>query len=107
MRADRSRKARAFTPGVNREELVELVTTSAGPLQHYVDLRDANTGITVIGWTGAQSESTFQATGGSKLRASTMLVPANYFKPLDVALARGAGLTHQRTIRCAQNPSSS
>jgi len=86
-------------PGVNTDELVELVTLSVGPRQQtqqwsypdYVDLRDANTGITLIGWVGAQSEVTFQATGGSKIRASTMFVPANYFKTLGVALARGAG----------------
>jgi predicted permease len=86
-------------PGVNTEELVELVTLSVGPRQQtqqwsypdYVDLRDANTGITLIGWVGAQREVTFQATGGLKMRASTMFVPANYFKTLGVALARGAG----------------
>ena len=94
-----SRLTTLTPPGVNTEELVELVTTSVGPHQQtqqwsypdYVDLRDANTGITLIGWTGAQSEITFQATGGSKMRASTMFVPANYFKTLGVALARGAG----------------
>ena len=94
-----SRLTTLTPPGVNTEELVELVTTSVGPHQQtqqwsypdYVDLRDANTGITLIGWIGAQSEITFQATGGSKMRASTMFVPANYFKTLGVALARGAG----------------
>ena len=94
-----SRLTTLTPPGVNTEELVELVTTSVGPHQQtqqwsypdYVDLRDANTGITLIGWAGAQSEVTFQATGGSKIRASTMFVPANYFKTLDAALARGAG----------------
>ena len=94
-----SRLTTLTPPGVNTEELVELVTTSVGPHQQteqwsypdYVDLRDANTGITLIGWTGAQSEITFQATGGTKMRASTMFVPANYFKTLGVALARGAG----------------
>ncbi len=94
-----SRLTTLTPPGVNTEELVELVTTSVGPHQQtqqwsypdYVDLRDANTGITLIGWAGAQSEITFQATGGSKIRASTMFVPANYFKTLGVALARGAG----------------
>ena len=94
-----SRVTALTPPGVNTEELVELVTTSVGPHQQtqqwsypdYVDLRDANTGITLIGWIGAQSEITFQATGGSKMRASTMFVPANYFKTLGVALARGAG----------------
>ena len=94
-----SRLTTLTPPGVDTEELVELVTTSVGPHQQtqqwsypdYVDLRDANTGITLIGWVGAQSEITFQATGGSKMRASTMFVPANYFKTLGVALARGAG----------------
>jgi predicted permease len=94
-----SRLTRLTPPGVNTEELVELVTTSVGPHQQtqqwsypdYADLRDANTGITLIGWTGAQSEITFHATGGSKMRASTMFVPANYFKTLGVALARGSG----------------
>ena len=94
-----SRLTALTPPGVNTEELVELVTTSVGPHQQtqqwsypdYVDLRDANTGITLIGWIGGQSEVTFQATGGSKMRASTMFVPANYFKTLGVALARGAG----------------
>jgi predicted permease len=92
-----SRLTTLTPPGVNTEELVELVTTSVGPHQQtqqwsypdYVDLRDANTGMTLIGWVGAQSEITFQATGGSKMRASTMFVPANYFKTLGVALARG------------------
>jgi putative ABC transport system permease protein len=94
-----SRLTTLTPPGVNTEELVELITTSVGPHQQtqqwsypdYVDLRDANAGITLIGWVGAQSEITFQTTGGSKMRASTMFVPANYFKTLGVALARGAG----------------
>ena len=94
-----SRLTTLTPPGVNTEELVELVTMSVGPHQQtqqwsypdYVDLRDANTGITLIGWVGAQREITFQATGGSKMRASTMFVPANYFKTLGVTLARGAG----------------
>ena len=94
-----SRLTTLTPPGVNTDELVELVTMSVGPHQQtqqwsypdYMDLRDANTGMTLIGWVGAQSEITFQATGGSKMRASTMFVPANYFKTLDVALARGAG----------------
>ena len=93
-----SRLTTLTPPGVKTEELVEVVTTSVGPHRQtdqwsypdYLDLRDANTGITLIGWTGAQSDITFQA-GGTKLRVSTMFVPANYFKTLGVALARGAG----------------
>lgn len=95
-----SRLTTLTPPGVNTEELVQLVTTSVGPHQQteqwsypdYVDLRDANTGITLFGWVGAQqTEITFQATDGSKMRASTMFVPATYFKTLGLALARGAG----------------
>ena len=93
-----SRLTELTPPGVNTEELVQLVTTSVGPHRQteqwsypdYVDLRDANTGATLIGWVGAQG-ITVQATGASKMRASTMFVPANYFKTLGVALARGAG----------------
>ena len=93
-----SRLTTLTPPGVNTEELVQLVTTSVGPHQQteqwsypdYVDLRAANTGTTLIGWTGGQSEITFQ-TAREKMRASTMFVPANYFKTLGVSLARGAG----------------
>ena len=56
-----------------------------------MDLRDANTGMALIGWAGAQSEITLHATGGAQIRASTMFVSANYFKTIGVALARGAG----------------
>ena len=94
-----SRLTTLTPPGVNTEELVELVTTSVGPHRQterwsypdYVDFRDANTSITLIGWAGGQSDITFQATGASKMRVSTMFVPANYFKTLGVKLARGAG----------------
>ena len=94
-----SRVTTLTPPGVNSAELVELVTVSVGPHQQtqqwsypdYVDLRDADTGITLIGWSGAQTEITFQPPTGPKLRASTMFVPAHYFKTLGVALARGAG----------------
>ena len=94
-----SRLSTLTPPGVNTEELVQLVTTSVGPRQQteewsypdYLDLRGANTGLSLIGWTGGQSEVNFQASGGSKVRASTMFVPADYFKTLGVGLARGAG----------------
>jgi predicted permease len=94
-----SRVTSLTPPGVNTDELVELVTTSVGPRQQteqwsypdYVDLRDANTGITLFGWAGAESDITFPGGAGSRLRASTMFVPANYFTTLDVALARGRG----------------
>jgi predicted permease len=94
-----SRLTTLTPPGVKTEELVQLVTTSVGPHEQteqwsypdYLDLRDANTGLTLIGWSGAQTEITFQPTGGTKMQASTMFVPSNYFRTLGVALARGAG----------------
>jgi putative ABC transport system permease protein len=94
-----SRLTTLAPPGMNTEELVELVTTTVGPHQQteqwsypdYLDLRDANTGITLFGWTGGQSEITFQPSGGTKMQASTMYVPANYFKTLGVSLSRGPG----------------
>jgi predicted permease len=56
-----------------------------------VDLRGADTGLTLIGWLGGQTVVTFPAAGLSRTRLSTMFVPANYFKILGVQLARGAG----------------
>jgi hypothetical protein len=107
-----SRLTTLTPPGVNTEELVQLVTTSVGPHRQseqwsypdYLDLRDANTGITLIGWTGGQSEVTFQTAGGTKMRASTMFVPANYFTTLGVALARGAGFDRSADDRLTAEP---
>ena len=105
-----SRLTTLTPPGVDTEELVEVVTTSVGPHQQtqqwsypdYLDLRDANTGMTLIGWVGAQSEVMF--TGASKMHASTMFVPANYFKTLGVALARGAGFDPSADDRLRAEP---
>jgi predicted permease len=93
-----SRLTSLTPPGVNTGELVQLVTISMGPHEpteqwsypDYVDLRDAKTGMTLIGWSGGQSDVTFHA-DGTTLHASTMFVPAHYFKTLGVALARGGG----------------
>ena len=41
------------------------------------------------------------------MQASTMFVPANYFKTLGVALARGAGFDASVDDPLRQNPSSS
>ena len=87
-------------PGVNTEELVELVTTprarvsrrSNGPIRTSSILRDANTGIDLIGWDRrSRARSRFRPRQGEACGASTMFVSANYFKTLGVALARGAG----------------
>src|SRR5689334_12311766 len=93
-----SRLTTLTPPGVNTQNLVQLVTTTVGPhaesdqwsYPDYLDLRAANTGIALIGWTGGQGEVTLQA-GGARVQASTMFVPLNYFQTLGVAMARGAG----------------
>ncbi len=98
--------------GVNTKDLVELVTTAVRPHQaterwsypDYVDLRDAGTGITLIPWTGGQSEITLQTAGGSKIQASTMFVPADYFRTLDLKMARGAGFDASAADSLAGGP---
>src|SRR5688572_31498878 len=53
-----SRVTTLTPPGVDTDTLVQLVTTSVGPHEQtetwsypdYVDLRDADTGLTLIGW---------------------------------------------------------
>ena len=81
-------------PGLNTEGLVEIFTTQAGPREatdswsypDYVDLRDGNTGTTVVGWTYGQS-----AFKRESLR--TMFVSANYFQTIGVTLFRGPGFS--------------
>ena len=80
--------------GLKTEGLVEILTTSAGPREatdiwsypDYVDLRDANTGTTVVGWTYGQS--VFKR---DSLR--TMFVSTNYFQTIGVTLFRGPGFS--------------
>src|SRR6188474_434811 len=51
-------------PGLNTEGLVEIFTTQAGPREatdtwsypDYADLRDANTGMALVGWTYGLTE---------------------------------------------------
>jgi predicted permease len=93
-----SRLTTLTPPGVDTDQLVQLVTRPTGPDEptelwsypDYLDLRAADMRMTLIGWAGWQSEVTFQ-TDGTKMRASTMFVPAHYFKTLGVGLARGPG----------------
>ena len=92
--------ARIFSmppPVVNAESLVELVTTPVGPQRtanawsypDFVDLRNADTGIAIIGWATGESEITLP--GGVTTRSSTMFASASYFRTIGVALARGPG----------------
>src|SRR5437870_4944390 len=94
-----SRLSHVPPPGVNTAGLVEVLTTTNGPhmasaqwsYPDFQDLRSSITGVTLIGWAGAQSEITFPSAGTAPLHASTIFVSANYFKTLGVALAQGTG----------------
>ncbi|HEX5432412.1 MAG TPA: ABC transporter permease [Bryobacteraceae bacterium] len=89
-------------PGVNTDGLVEVITTaneSRGPANSwsyadFMDLRNSNTGIALIGWATAPSEITLP--GGQKMAMWPMYVSSGYFKTLDVRLARGPGFEGQR-----------
>src|SRR6478609_9202010 len=73
--------------GVNTEGLVEIIPTRVGPREpseawsypDYVDLRDANTGVALVGWTYGQSDV-------KKDSVRTMFVSTNYFQTLGVTL---------------------
>src|SRR4051812_9022613 len=76
--------------GVNTDRLVEILTTRVGPREatdtwsypDYADLRDANTGMTLVGWTYGHSEAT-------KDSVRAMFVSTNYFQTIGVTLFRG------------------
>jgi predicted permease len=98
--------------GVDTSRLVELDTVASGPhaatdrwsYPDYVDLRDAGTGMTLIGYIGRPTEITSDSTGSTKLQASTLFVPANYFKILGLNMARGAGFDASATDSSASVP---
>src|SRR5436190_21155876 len=77
-------------PGLKTEGLVEIITTRVGSraatdswsYPDYADLRDANTGMALVGWTYGQSEI-------QKESVKTMFVSTNYFQTIGVALFRG------------------
>jgi predicted permease len=84
--------------GVNTDTLVELVTTRSGPRRaddnwswpDFIDLRDADTGMSLIGWATGRTEVVIPAS----LEATTirpMFVSSNYFATIGVPLARGPG----------------
>jgi len=83
-------------PLVKTDGLVEVLTTRVGPrgatdkwsYPDYMDLRAADTGMTLTGW--ATGRTTAQTPAG-KTDSPTLFVSANYFKTFGVALARGAG----------------
>jgi predicted permease len=92
---------RVFTtppPGLNADGLVEVVTKRVGArgasdkwsYPDFVDLRDAQTGVTMTGWARGAISVTIPATGEKRtLRA--LFVSPNYFSTMGVSLARGPG----------------
>src|SRR5215475_14557258 len=97
-------------PGLKTEGLVEIITTRVGSraatdswsYPDYADLRDANTGIALVGWTYGQSEVKNES-------GKEMIVSTNYFQTIGVTLFRGPGFsaTSEPAVilgyRCWQN----
>ncbi len=81
-------------PGLKTEGLVEIITTRVGSraatdtwsYPDYVNLRDANTGMAIVGWTYGQSEV-------KKDSVRAMFVSTNYFRTMGVTLFRGPGFS--------------
>jgi predicted permease len=81
-------------PGLKTEGLVEVLTTRVGSraatdgwsYPDYADLRDANTGMTLLGWTYGHSEV-------QKDSVRAMFVSTDYFQTIGVTLFRGPGFS--------------
>jgi predicted permease len=81
--------------GVDTDGLVEVLTSRVGSraatdrwsYPDYADLRDANTGMTLVGWTYGESE----LSEVKKPSARAMFVSTNYFPTIGLTLARGPG----------------
>jgi predicted permease len=89
-------------PGVNTDGLVEVITTAnksraatnSWSYADFMDLRNSNTGVALIGWATAPTEITLP--GGQKTAMWPMYVSAGYFKTIGVRLARGPGFEGQK-----------
>ena len=91
----------ATPPGINADDLVEVVVTPLGPLRAQVgswaietwsypdfeDLRDADTGMAVTGWV--VDDGVLRSPSLAPRPVSTMYVSANYFAAVGVAPAQG------------------
>src|SRR6185503_4950399 len=89
-------------PLLKPDGLVELVTTLNGAQQptnawsypDFIDLRRAETGMSLIGWVAGQSQTSIQTPSGAETSSvSTLFVSRNYFETMGVTLARGAGFS--------------
>jgi predicted permease len=84
--------------GVDTDALVELVTTRSGPRRaddnwswpDFIDLRDAETGVSLIGWATGRTEVIIPASR-EPATISALFVSSNYFRTIGVALVRGPG----------------
>src|SRR5688500_16521649 len=93
-------------PGVNDDDLVELVIRPAGQLRaqagsaiigtwsyaDFLDVRDAATGMTITGWTRDSALYRRPDRAGA-VPVPTMYVSTNYFSTIGLALARGQGFS--------------
>jgi predicted permease len=92
--------------GINTDGLVELLVTPLGSLRakvgtsaveewsypEFEELRNADTGMAITGWTTRTSELDIpNPDGADPLRVLTLFVSANYFSTFGVSLARGPG----------------
>lgn len=99
-------------PGVDTRGFVELLVTPLGPLRaqtgapgietwsyaDFVDVRDAQTGITVTGWTFGDVR--FKSRDlDSMTRVAAMYVSPNYFTTVGAALPRGSGFDSSQSAR--------
>src|SRR5687767_11262951 len=89
--------SRIFTvppAGVNTDGLVEVLTIRVGSraatdswsYPDYADLRDADTGMALVGWT-------YGATEGPEGAVRVMFASSNYFQTIGVRLVRGPGFS--------------
>src|SRR5262249_44261509 len=91
--------------GVKTEGLVEIITTRVGSraatdgwsYPDYADLRDANTGMALVGWTYGQSEV-------QKDSVRAMFVSTNYFQTIGGTLFRGPGFSAAERKRDSAQP---
>ncbi|HEX8030950.1 MAG TPA: ABC transporter permease [Vicinamibacterales bacterium] len=82
--------------GVHTDRLVELDTRTVGPhlatsewsYPDFEDLRAADTGMTLVGWTGGGVS--VEAPGVQRTRAQALFASRNYFTTLNVSLLSGA-----------------
>lgn len=85
---------------LNTDGFVEVVTTSQASREatglwsypDYLDLRAANTGASLIGWSRAGVEVALAPSLGGKTAAGVLFVSSDYFPVIGVPLAQGPGL---------------